>query len=88
VADRFFYERGDKDLAFTREQLSEIRKASMARLLCDNANHVKSMQPKAFWRISHNNKVVPCESLPEIDLSLWKDHAYDDYQPFYHSYKK
>uniref|UniRef100_A0AAG5DNK4 Heme peroxidase 1 n=2 Tax=Anopheles atroparvus TaxID=41427 RepID=A0AAG5DNK4_ANOAO len=91
VADRFFYERGDKDLAFTREQLAELRKANLARLFCDNGNHVQSMQPKAFLRISHSNQVVPCSQIPEVDLSLWKDLSYDNsLQSFhyFHNYKK
>lgn len=31
------------------------------------------MQPKGFERISHNNQVLPCEALPAVDLTLWKD---------------
>lgn len=53
VADRFFYERGDKEIAFSRPQLNELRKASMARLFCDNGNNIHTMQPKAFLRISN-----------------------------------
>ena len=39
-------------VAFTREQLIEIRKASMARLFCDNGNSIEQMQPAAFLRVS------------------------------------
>jgi peroxidase len=53
VGDRFFFERGDGDIAFTRDQLTEIRKASMARLFCDNGNNIEQMQPAAFVRISN-----------------------------------
>jgi hypothetical protein len=52
VGDRYFFERGEIDVAFTREQLIEIRKASMARLFCDNGNNIEQMQPSAFLRIS------------------------------------
>lgn len=52
VGDRFFYERGDKDLAFTRPQLQEIRKASIARIMCDNGNDIHMMQPRAFLRVA------------------------------------
>lgn len=52
VGDRYFYERGDNDIAFSRDQLNEIRKASMARLFCDNGNNIEQMQPKAFLRVS------------------------------------
>lgn len=53
VGDRYFFERGDGDIAFTREQITEIRKASMARLFCDNGNNIEQMQPRAFMRISN-----------------------------------
>lgn len=52
VGDRYFYEHGDAHVAFTREQLIEIRKASMARLFCDNGNSIEQMQPAAFLRVS------------------------------------
>jgi len=35
------------------EQLQEIRKASFARILCDNGNTIDSIQPLAFYR-PHN----------------------------------
>ncbi|XP_074034830.1 peroxidase isoform X2 [Leptinotarsa decemlineata] len=47
VADRFWFENDQ----FTREQLKEIRKASISRLMCDNSN-IKYMQRKGFVRIS------------------------------------
>lgn len=52
VGDRFFYEHGDNEASFSREQMSEIRKASMARLFCDNGNNIEQMQPAAFLRVS------------------------------------
>lgn len=53
VGDRYFYEHGDNEAAFTREQLGEIRKASMARLFCDNGNNIEQMQRAAFLRVSN-----------------------------------
>ncbi|KPJ19441.1 Peroxidase [Papilio machaon] len=75
AGDRYFYENGaDPEIAFTPSQLESIRHgSSMARLLCDNADHIQLMQPRAFEQISHNNKLVPCEELPTVDLSLWAD---------------
>ena len=75
VGDRYFFENGpDSDGSFTLSQLQAIRHgASMARLLCDNADDINIMQPKAFQQISHGNKLVPCDELPFVDLNLWKD---------------
>ncbi|XP_013139647.1 PREDICTED: peroxidase [Papilio polytes] len=82
AGDRYFYENGaDPETALTLSQLESIRHgASMARLLCDNADHIQLMQPRAFEQISHNNKLVPCDELPAVDLSLWADRR--------HYYKK
>ncbi|XP_028040659.1 peroxidase-like isoform X1 [Bombyx mandarina] len=75
VGDRYFFENGaDRDTAFTPSQLETIRSgASMARLLCDNADGINSMQPRAFQQISPGNQVVSCDDLPAVDLSLWQD---------------
>ncbi|XP_048489572.1 peroxidase isoform X2 [Plutella xylostella] len=75
VADRYFYENGaEREIAFSPSQLESIRHgASMARLLCDNANDVRVMQPQAFRLIGESNKLVPCEAIPAIDLTLWQE---------------
>ncbi|XP_038220492.1 peroxidase-like isoform X1 [Zerene cesonia] len=74
VGDRYFYENGDPETAFTLSQLNAIRQgASMARILCDNADNIHYMQPKAFQLVSVGNKPVPCNHLPVVDLSLWRD---------------
>ncbi|XP_045535427.1 peroxidase [Papilio machaon] len=75
VGDRYFYENGkDPETAFTPSQLESIRRgSSMARLLCDNADNIQSMQPRAFQQISNSNNLVPCADLPTIDLSLWQE---------------
>lgn len=50
--DRYFYEHSP-DInpgAFTIEQLQEIKKTSVARLLCDNSDSIQAASPKAFIR--------------------------------------
>lgn len=42
--DRFWYENYNKDSYFTPEQLKEIRKVKMARLLCENADDIETIQ--------------------------------------------
>jgi hypothetical protein len=37
---------------FVAEQVNEIRRGSISRLICDNADDVKSMQPRGFEQIS------------------------------------
>lgn len=52
VGDRFWFENSGR-LGFTLEQLKEIRKSSISRLLCDNGNQIENMQPRGFEKISH-----------------------------------
>ncbi len=41
LGDRFFYDLGlDPNTRFSEQQLREIRKTSMARILCDNTDTV------------------------------------------------
>ncbi|XP_018570827.1 peroxidase-like [Anoplophora glabripennis] len=72
VGDRYWYE-NPSETGFTLEQLFEIRKSSISRLLCNNGRNIRSMQPRGFEKVSADNNIVPCEQLPDLDLSLWKD---------------
>lgn len=53
--DRYFYEynRETNPSAFTPEQIREIHKVTMARIICDNADHLslQRVPPSAFVRI-------------------------------------
>lgn len=50
--DRYFYEHSPETNpgAFSVEQLAEIKKTSVARLICDNSDGIQSQSPKAFIR--------------------------------------
>ncbi|CAG9784806.1 unnamed protein product [Diatraea saccharalis] len=73
VSDRHWYERPNRPHAFTADQLLEIRKASVSRLLCDVGDKVSEIQPQGFVRAGPKNKICSCEEIPKIDLSAWKD---------------
>uniref|UniRef100_A0A2M4DQF3 Putative oxidase/peroxidase n=1 Tax=Anopheles darlingi TaxID=43151 RepID=A0A2M4DQF3_ANODA len=75
VGDRFFFETNDKYLSFSYNQLSQIRKATMARVLCDNTVGLEGMQPDAFLSLSSTNTVKLCSKLPVVDLNAWKSTA-------------
>lgn len=70
--DRFWYENSNQLSSFTQAQLKEIKKATLAKLLCMNGDDIPKIQPWAM-RLPHPiyNAKVPCESLPGLNLKLW-----------------
>lgn len=70
--DRFYYENGDNLFTrFTLEQLSEIRKTSLARVLCDNSE-ISTMQPRAFF-LESKADCSDLSAIPRLDLSKWQE---------------
>ncbi|XP_015522628.2 uncharacterized protein LOC107226351 [Neodiprion lecontei] len=74
--DRFWYELPNQPSSFTPEQLTEIRKSRMARLICDNTDLIDTIQIYPMVLPDHEiNPRVPCRSgiLPSIDFSKWAE---------------
>merc|ERR1711962_1482935 len=70
--DRFWYENQHEN-GFTKEQLTEIRKFSMARLLCDNFA-LDKIQPLPFLTPdSIGNYLKKCDSFPQMQLNVFQD---------------
>lgn len=69
--DRFWHER---ESAFTLAQLEEIRKASISRIICDNADGVSRIQRDGFRpATSGRNPRVSCQDLDFVDLLPFKE---------------
>uniref|UniRef100_T1KSA2 Uncharacterized protein n=1 Tax=Tetranychus urticae TaxID=32264 RepID=T1KSA2_TETUR len=72
--DRFWHETSNPFIRFTEAQLTEIRKISLAKVICDNSDSIDVIQrhvmdlPDSFL-----NPRVSCSSLPSIDASKWRD---------------
>lgn len=47
-SDRFWYENDLPPSSLTREQLQEMRKVTVAGLLCANTEYLDKIQPRAF----------------------------------------
>merc|ERR1711910_16147 len=77
--DRFWYENGGWPSSFTLEQLAEIRRVKLSRVLCDNSDDLETVQVYAMVLPDHEiNPRVPCKSgvLPRIDLNKWRDASF------------
>ena len=64
--DRFFYE---KPGVFTPSRLTEIKKASLSRIMCDNLKNIVSVQPDAFRA---GRRRVACGNIPGMNFYAWK----------------
>ena len=70
---RFWYELGtDPNTRFTLRELKEIRKVTMARIICDNTRFLFEIQPSAFRATnSRDNPTVHCDNInkiPKLDI--------------------
>jgi peroxidase len=70
--DRFWYETSDS-VGFTSKQLSEIRKASLASLICTNAEFQFIQAYPLLEADQSFNKIVDCHKISKMDLNAWKD---------------
>ena len=73
--DRYFYDLEGFPGSFTSDQLQQIRKASLARILCDNSG-VDQIQPLPFFVPSESNPVLSCDNLsavPRPNLKSWTE---------------
>ncbi|CRK86945.1 CLUMA_CG000762, isoform A [Clunio marinus] len=78
--DRYFYEHNPtiNPGHFLPGQLEQIKRITLARIICDNSDGIALTTQSRNAFIQSNligNEPVPCESsaIPKIDLSLWKD---------------
>lgn len=75
--DRFYYENApmtntSNDIAFTPEQLNEIRKISLSSLICNNYE-ISSIQKNSFFIANVDNQHQKCSFFDQIDFRKWKE---------------
>ncbi|XP_072917938.1 peroxidasin homolog [Hemitrygon akajei] len=68
--DRFWYENPG---VFTPAQLTQIKQASLARVICDNGDNIQQVQPDVFRVANYPQGFVNCREIPQIDLRMWQD---------------
>ncbi|XP_048007115.1 peroxidase-like isoform X1 [Leguminivora glycinivorella] len=70
--DRYFYSHADEAGSFSKRQLAELKRASLARLLCDNGG-LTAVQRNAFQPSSPSNPKVPCDEIKKVNLEAWQE---------------
>nr|XP_014344446.1 PREDICTED: peroxidasin-like protein isoform X2 [Latimeria chalumnae] len=68
--DRFWYENPG---VFTPAQLTQLKQASLARVLCDSGDNIQQVQPDVFLKAEYPHGYVNCDQIPKIDLRVWQD---------------
>ncbi|KAI3386409.1 hypothetical protein SNEBB_000917 [Seison nebaliae] len=71
--DRYYYENGGDDQQFTKAQLRQIRKSSLAYVLCMTIDGIEKIQPHALELPTNDgNEMVSCDSIPKINYKKWE----------------
>ncbi|CAD6194591.1 unnamed protein product [Caenorhabditis auriculariae] len=75
--DRFYYETSDRMIRFTSDQLAEIRKTSMARIICDNSAYASRIQSNVFLMPDDLvNSPMKCSEISGMDFTKWAERDY------------
>lgn len=70
--DRFWYE---NPAIFKPDQLRQLKKTSLSRVLCDNGDNIDTIGENVFLLPEVQDGLISCEDLPSIDLRFWADCA-------------
>lgn len=66
---RFWFERPGQ---FSPDQLLQLKKSSLSRIICDNADSI-SQVPRDAFLLQPVSEFSDCSNLPSVDLDLWTD---------------
>ncbi|XP_014669845.1 PREDICTED: peroxidasin homolog [Priapulus caudatus] len=73
--DRFWYENPG---VFSPGQLTAIKQASLARVICDNSESIDRVQKDVFVNVEYPQGYESCSTdIPHVDLSLWVECCQD-----------
>ncbi|XP_033207455.1 uncharacterized protein LOC117167015 [Belonocnema kinseyi] len=76
LGDRYWYENEHTPGSFLPDQLEEIKKTTMARILCDNGDRLKRVQPRAFiLKDPFLNEMTDCSiyKIDDLNLTYWQE---------------
>lgn len=74
--DRYFYTNPHQPKPFTKDQLRELKRVTLARIYCDNGDNIKMMQKNVFEHFHElNNGLLSCDGpdIPKLNLQYWAE---------------
>ncbi|XP_059611568.1 peroxidase [Phlebotomus argentipes] len=74
--DSFWYERTQGPQRFTPAQRNEIRKTTLAGIICANADAVDQAQKQVMRSVDDDNQIEDCDSLDSFDFTPWKENTF------------
>ena len=74
--DRFYFENGGTETIFTHVQLDELRKLSLASLIC-SCTDTDSLQASVFENSSRKNHRIDCGMVYTLDFELWNSQPFE-----------
>ncbi|XP_011505800.1 PREDICTED: peroxidase-like [Ceratosolen solmsi marchali] len=72
VGDKYWYESANQSGSFNEDQLKELRKISLARIICETSDNITEIQAQVMRSIGPNNPIISCEDIPSVSLDPWK----------------
>ncbi len=74
--DRFWYETADESVGFTEVQLAQIRRVTLASLVCKNCDVGTPVQRQVFDTAGGDNPMLPCSESNHASVDVashWRD---------------
>ncbi|EFN87248.1 Peroxidasin-like protein [Harpegnathos saltator] len=77
--DRFWYENPESESSFTAGQLQQIRRVTLAQVLCKTLDTIETIQPFVFLATDTlKNRRLSCEdpTIGQLDLEFWAERSF------------
>lgn len=68
--------RYENEGVFTKDQVAELKKTSLASLICENGDHIEHIQADVFLNARWPEQMLACAGLAaqfEMSMEPWKD---------------
>lgn len=57
----------------TKEQIRQIKRVTLSRILCDSSDGMKFVPKHAFDQIKSNKDLLSCQQVESANYNVWKE---------------